>query len=78
MREALNTFMPYLIMSIVVNIPAYFINLQLWNPGVQLVIGGSISACFYFAIMWCKKDEVFNQLISFALSKIKKGISHED
>lgn len=77
MREALNTFMPYLILSIVVNVPAYFINLQLWNPGVQMVIGGAISACLYFAILWCKKDEVFNQLLSFALSKIKKGSAHE-
>lgn len=56
-------FLPYLIISFISVIPAFFISKTDILPILSLIIGGIISTVLYLFILWWKDDEYFYELV---------------
>ena len=56
-------FLPYLIISFISVIPAFFISKTDILPILSLIIGGIISTVLYLIILWWKDDEYFYELV---------------
>lgn len=66
------SFFPYLLLSLLVNIPAFIINLQSWAPIVQMMLGGSISIGLYILILWKKQDPTAILIWSLIREKLQR------
>lgn len=62
-------FFPYLLMASVANIPSVIINQQEWVPIYRIMLGGFSSLGLYTLMLWIKKDEPANLLLSIIKDK---------
>lgn len=72
------SFFPYLLLSIVVNIPAFIINCQPWAPIVQIMLGGSISLGLYIVLLWIKQDSTAILIWSLIREKLQRKRHQEN
>ncbi len=75
--DLVQSFFPYLLLSLIVNIPAYIINFQPWAPIVQLLVGGTLSFSLYALILWKKQDPAAELILSLIKGKLQRK-AHQD
>ena len=58
-REQLADFLPYFILALIANIPAYMLTYTSLSAGIQLVLGTLISLSVYILLLKIKHDEMY-------------------
>ena len=58
-REQLADFLPYFIMALIANIPAYMLTYTSLSAGLQLLLGTSMSLSIYILLLKIKHDEIY-------------------
>lgn len=58
-REQLADFLPYFILALIANIPAYMLTYTSLSAGIQLVLGTLISLSVYISLLKIKHDEMY-------------------
>lgn len=81
--QQLSDFLPYLLMAIIANIPAYFFNQMGWHPILAVVCGGFSSLIVYIMLLIIRRDQEGAYLLNWichtkiatkAIYKIKQKI----
>lgn len=74
LRHMASDFLPYLVMSLIANVPAYIIAQQTWPAIYRLAFGGCCSLCIYLVLLLLKQDSTAWELWCFIKSKFSKRL----
>lgn len=69
-HQLIMTFLPYLGMAVVANIPGFFTAALPYPAGIQLLIGGMISLTLYSLMLWIKRDPYAIEVLAFIKKKV--------
>lgn len=75
--DLIQSFFPYLLLSLLANIPAFIINLQPWPAILQLIIGGISSCGIYFLVIWKRQDPAAILILSMVKEKLIRLINKQ-
>lgn len=68
--KQIKDFLPYLLMAQFACIPCWFLQVTEMHPLLILGLGGIASTAFYFAILYVRKDEIFEKYIVSGIKSI--------
>lgn len=75
--DLVQSFFPYLLLSLLVNIPAFIINLQPWPAIVQFLSGCISSLCLYILLLWKMHDPTAMLILSIVKEKLTRFIDKQ-
>ena len=70
LTQLLKSFIPYLGMALIANIPSFYIDTLSFAPVYRLGLGVTVSLLIYGILLWIKRDSAMSVLVSYAKEKI--------
>ena len=70
--QQLKSFLPYLVMAIIANIPGYLLTHTEAHPILQIMLGGILALIIYLALLIITQDSAYIILKEIALSKLPR------
>lgn len=58
-REQLTDFLPYFVLALIANVPAYMLTYTSLSAGLQLLLGAPVSLLIYILLLKTKHDEMY-------------------
>lgn len=69
LMQLLKSFIPYLGMALIANIPSFYIDTLSFAPVYRLGLGVTVSLLIYVILLWIKRDSAMSVLVSYAKEK---------